>query len=78
MANTKTVEMHEEALTRLLRGQMIVKNVTADDVCRRMKLPMSTSSLYDKLRNPGKFRVCELWDVCSALGIDDETLKNVI
>ena len=39
---------------------------------------MSTSSLYDKLRNPGKFRVCELWDVCSALGIDAETLKNVI
>jgi len=74
----KVIELKEEALQRLLRGQMAVKGISADALCRRMALPMSPSSLYDKLKQPGTFRVGELYDVCNALDIDGETLKSVI
>ena len=66
------------ALRRLLLGQMGARNFVVADVLQRLTIPMSASTLNEKLKKPETFRVYELWDVCSALGIDAETLKSVI
>ena len=78
MANERVIELHEEALQRLLRGQMAISRISAESACNKMKEPMSPSALYDKLRKPGRFRVDELFDLCRALGIDKETLTENI
>lgn len=76
-ARTTVADERNFALRRLLAGQMVAKNFVIADVLPRMTIPMSASTLNVKMKKPETMRVYELWDVCSALGIDSETLKSV-
>jgi len=74
----KINEERDEALRILLRGAMVVKHVSTKKLRGMIASPMCAETLRGKLKTPTTLKVCELREVCDALGIPEGAWKGVI
>ena len=68
----------DEKLATLIRVERAVKDISIGALYKRLKVPMCNETLRLKLKTPTAMKVCELRDVCDALGIPEESWKAII